>query len=413
MTVMMIFEAIDAAHGDAVLVRYKGNGGFERIILVDGGPKSARNGEGAAYVPYQARIIPRLMEIKKERDAKKKTEDIHAGQPELALDLVVCTHIDDDHIAGIERLYGCLSGDGACAENGKKIEVKRLWFNSFSTLLGEAVDIGAAVLAESQDAVVVSVGQGENTTNFAQKYGATINEDAPGLLVAAGQTPKGFLPAKVTILNPNTKALEKLRKDWLDAVKKKKKKAGEPAAAGLDTTWFKSDAAVANLSSIVMLVEGFGRRVLLTGDQRGDHVLEGLINTGHMKKGDTFHVDIMKVPHHGSTANVQPEYIAAIPADIYVFSANGKDQNPDPPVLELVANEAKKGRKFTMAFTNGDMAYAKDKGGKLPKLATKTVNTLADAIAQLKSDPDVENNVTFVFRDPAQHSLVFRLAAKP
>jgi hypothetical protein len=410
---MMIFEAIDAAHGDAVLVRYQGNGGFERIILVDGGPKSAKNGAGAAYVPYQTRIVPRLMEIKKERDAKKKAEDIHAGQPELALDLVVCTHIDDDHIAGIERLYGCLSGDGACPADGKKIEAKRLWFNSFSTLLGDAVNIGAAVLAESQAAVTQSVDQGENTTNFAQKCGATINADAPGLLLAAGQTPKGFLPAKVTILNPNTKALEKLRKDWLDAVKKKKKKAGEPAAAGLDTAWFKADAAVANLSSIVMLVEGFGRRVLLTGDQRGDHVLEGLINTGHTKKGDTFHVDIMKVPHHGSTANVQPEFIHAVTADTYVFSANGKDQNPDPPVLELVAKEAKKGRKFTMAFTNGDMAYEKDKKGNLPKLGTKTVNTLADAIAQLKTDPDIKNNVTFVFRDPAQHSLVFPLAPKP
>ncbi len=39
---MFILEAIDAAHGDAILVRYKGNAGFERIILVDGGPPSER-----------------------------------------------------------------------------------------------------------------------------------------------------------------------------------------------------------------------------------------------------------------------------------------------------------------------------------------------------------------------------------
>ena len=408
---MMIFEAIDAAHGDAVLVRYKGNAGFERIILVDGGPKSAKNEKGKAYVPYETRVIPRLMEIKKERDAKKKTEDIRSGEPVLALDLVACTHIDDDHIAGIERLYGCLSGNGKCAVDGDKVEAKRLWFNSFSTLLGDAIDIGAAVLAEAKDAVVQSVNQGENLTTFALQFRSTINEDAPGLLVAAGQTPKGFLPAKVTILNPNTKALEKLRKDWLAAVKKKKK--GEAAPMALNATQFKADQAVANLSSIVMLVEGFGRRILLTGDQRGDHVLEGLINTGRMKKGETFHVDVMKVPHHGSTANVQPEFIAAVTADVYVFSANGKDQNPDPPVLELVAREAKKGRKFTMAFTNGAMAYEKDKKGKLPKIGAKTVKTLADAIAELKKDADVRNNVKFLFRDPAQHSLMLQLDAKP
>ena len=161
---MIIFEAIDAAHGDAILVRYKGNAGFERIILVDGGPKSASNEHGKAYVPYETRVIPRLMEIKKERDKKKTTEDIRAGQPELALDLVVCTHIDDDHIAGIERFYGCLSGNGKCAKDGDKVEGKRLWFNSFSALLGDAVDIAAAKLAEARDAVVVSVNQGENLT---------------------------------------------------------------------------------------------------------------------------------------------------------------------------------------------------------------------------------------------------------
>ncbi len=351
------------------------------------------------------------MEIKQERDKKKKTEDIRAGQPVLAVDLVVCTHIDDDHIAGIERFYGCLSGDAKCAENGDKVEGKRLWFNSFSALLGDAVDIGAAVLAEAKDAVVASVNQGENLTSFASKCETTINEDAPGLLIAAGQTPKGLLPAKVTVINPNTKALERLRKDWLDAVKKKKKKAGEPAAAGLDVTRFKADQTVPNLSSIVLLVEGFGRRILLTGDQRGDHVLEGLLSTGQMKQGETFHVDIMKVPHHGSTANVPPEFVASVTADTYVFSANGKDQNPDTPVLELVASEARKGRKFTMAFTNGDMAYEKDKNGNLPKIGTKTVRTLVEAIAELKKDADVRKNVSFVFRDPAQHSLVLQLGA--
>ena len=142
---MIIFEAIDAAHGDAILIRYKANAGFERILLIDGGPKSANDETGKAYIPYEKRVIPRLMEIKKERDAKKKTEDIRAGQPELALDLAVCTHIDDDHIAGIERLYACLSGNGKCPVGGDKVEAKRLWFNSFSTLLGDAVNIAARI----------------------------------------------------------------------------------------------------------------------------------------------------------------------------------------------------------------------------------------------------------------------------
>jgi hypothetical protein len=72
----------------------------------------------------------------------------------------MCTHIDDDHIAGVERLYGCLSGDGQCADDGDKVEAKTLWFNSFSKLMdGDSID----------DAVVesLSVTQGEHVTAFA------------------------------------------------------------------------------------------------------------------------------------------------------------------------------------------------------------------------------------------------------
>jgi hypothetical protein len=409
---MLIVEAIDAGHGDAILVRYQGNGGYERVLLIDGGPLSAKAADGDGYVPYADHIVPRLMEIKAARDEKPQTEDIHSGEPALILDLVACTHIDDDHIAGIERLYGCLAGQTACAPDGKDIEAPRLWFNSFSTLLGNAVDIGAAVRGETAEAMAASVRQGENLTAYAQGCGATINEDAPGLLIAAGQVPKGFKPAKVTILAPGEKALVKLREDWLAAVERMgKKKPGEAASAGLDTGRFKADTAVANLSSIVMLIEVFGRRVLLTGDQRGDHVLDGLEDAKLVAPGGDFKVDILKVPHHGSIRNNPPEFIARVQADTYIFSANGKDQNPDTPVLERVAAQAKD-RKLTMAFTNGDMVYAPDRKGEMPTLKGKTVRTLAEAIAVLQEDPDVERNVSFECRDREQHSLVFELATK-
>jgi hypothetical protein len=405
---MVIFEAIDAAHGDAILLRYQGNGGFERIILVDAGPKSAHDEKGNKYVPYEKRVIPRLLEIKKARDKKPKSKDIRAGQPELALDLVMCTHIDDDHIAGVERLYCCLSGNGQCAPGGDTVEAKTLWFNSFSKLMGD-VNIDEAV------AEPLSVSQGEHLTSFALSKGAaaTINKDAPGQLVAVGQVPKGFAPATITVTNPDKKALEKLRKEWLAKVKESKGKktaAAEPSATGGEVK-FKPDQAVANLSSIVLLVEVFGRKILLTGDQRGDHVLQGLIDTEKAEDGK-LHVDIMKVPHHGAIGNNPKEFIEAVTADTYVFCANGKDQNPDPPVLALVAAEAKKGRKFTMAFTNGSMVYEKDKSGKFGKIGKTTVKTLEEAIAELKKDPDIRKNVKFVFRDAKKHSLVFELKPK-
>lgn len=411
---MLIVEAIDAGHGDAILVRYPGSAGYERILLIDGGPPSARTENGEVFRPYADRVVPRLMEIKAERDKKPKSMDIHRGQPTLVLDLVVCTHIDDDHIGGIERLYGCLAGATTCAPGGKDIEARRLWFNSFSVLLGDAVDIAAATMGAAAEAIAAGVRNGENLTDYVLSItGASINNGAPGLLVAAGQQPKGFGPAKVTILAPGKKALTELREKWLDWVQEKGAvAAGEALTAGLDTVRFRADTSVANLSSIVMLIEAFGTRVLLTGDQRGDHVLEGLESAGLVADGGVFPVDVMKVPHHGAIGNNQRAFVERVPADTYIFSANGKDQNPDTPVLEMYAAQAKTGRRFTMAFTNRDMVYAANRKGEMPTLKGKTVGTLAEAIVVLREDPDVEKNVTFACREPDQHSLVVPLAPK-
>ena len=150
-----------------------------------------------------------------------------------ALDLVVCTHIDDDHIAGIERLYGCLSKNSTCAKDGDKVDGSRLWFNSFSDLLGDAVDIKAALAGVPVQAVAASVGQGENTTRFALACGAEINADAPGTLIAVGQQPKDLQPAKVTIHQPRrTNARRASSKEWLKKVEKRVKKKGPHERAG-------------------------------------------------------------------------------------------------------------------------------------------------------------------------------------
>ena len=63
------------------------------------------------------------------------------------------------------------------------------------------------------------------------------------------------------------------------------------------------DKSVFNLSSIVVLADSGGRRMLLTGDARGDHVLDGIEAAG-LFKDDRLHVDLLKLPHHGSDRNV-------------------------------------------------------------------------------------------------------------
>lgn len=406
---MIIFEAIDAGHGDAILIRYQGTHGFERILLVDAGPDSTGGHNGPSYKPLTKTILPRLLEIKAERDAKSEDQDIKAGEPELTLDLLVCTHVHDDHIDGVVRLFAGWSNNGGMPEGAEQIKAPRLWHNSFAKIVGD-VDIDAAT---ADEAIALAIPDGENLSVFANTIGTAVNKGADGKLIAPGFDAKGFGPAMITILNPGKEELEDLKKEWAKAVKKKASTDGETQALGeLDLKEFKEDNSVLNLSSITMLIEWKGRRILLTGDQRGDYVMRSLEALGLKEEHKPFHVDIMKVPHHGSKANVQKGFIAGVTADTYVFSANGRDQNPDPEVLEIIAHEAKKGRKFTMAFTNEDMTYMPDKKGNDPKFVHgPSVKTLKEAVAFLKDDTDVADNITFEFRKPGAHSLVYSLSA--
>ena len=89
-----------------------------------------------------------------------------------------------------------------------------------------------------------------------------------------------------------------------------------------------ADKSVPNLSSIVVLAELGGKSMLLTGDARGDKILEGMELAGLLEEGGNKHVDLLKVPHHGSDNNMETIFFKRVPADHYVFSGDGEHGNP-------------------------------------------------------------------------------------
>ncbi|HEX7777910.1 MAG TPA: hypothetical protein VF424_01660, partial [Vicinamibacterales bacterium] len=143
-------------------------------------------------------------------------------------------------------------------------------------------------------------------------------------------------------------------------LKKKKKKKKPGAGGGSEASLTPSelqalaaefvDDSVHNLSSLVVLAEFGEKRILLTGDARGDFILESLRQANLIKNG-RFTVDILKVPHHGSIHNVAKSFFETIIADHYVFSANGRDGNPDPPTFDLLFGARKTGQ-YHLWLTN-------------------------------------------------------------
>ncbi|HEV2774303.1 MAG TPA: hypothetical protein VGV90_01815 [Solirubrobacteraceae bacterium] len=339
----MIFslEALQAFHGDSLLVHACTAENLV-LLLIDGGPSRT----------WETSLQPRLEELRSER----------AGDGALQIDLAMVSHIDSDHVAGMVDLAGELVTEQQDSQP-LRYEVDTLWHNSFDDVLGnEADELRAAaveILSKPVDdrvadeiraaglAVVASVAEGRELRDQAKTLGWTVNEpfDGPVVLPQEGVRKITLGPLELTVVCPHAEQLEKLRAAWDKWLKDHPKAVANPAAAhaGRDNSPY-------NLSSIVVLARCEGKTMLLTGDARDDHVLTGLDAAGIAKDGKT-HVDILKLPHHGSIRNIRAEFFERVTADHYVISADGRHGNPETETLTLIA-DGRADDDFTIHLTN-------------------------------------------------------------
>ena len=131
-------------------------------------------------------------------------------------------------------------------------------------------------------------------------------------------------------MQPELLALQEAHDEWLREQKEKKHKDPKAALAAF------VDQSVPNLSSIVVLAELGGKCILLTGDARGDKILEGMELVGLIEKDAKRHVDVLKVPHHGSDNNMETIFFQRVTADHYVMSGDGEHGNPERATLEML-----------------------------------------------------------------------------
>ena len=155
---------------------------------------------------------------------------------------------------------------------------------------------------------------------------------------------------KFYILGPTQKNLEKLRKIWDSWVR-------SHVQVGVTPKDYEAlqilDASITNLSSIMFLVEFEGKKILFTGDGVGRDVLDILSEKKMLNSEGRLHVDILKVPHHGSERNVSLQFFDTVTADLYMISANGRDDNPSFLTLKWIIESGKKyRRKVTIMATN-------------------------------------------------------------
>jgi hypothetical protein len=349
---------LPAGKGDCLLVRF-GPAEAPGLIVIDGGPAGV----------YRDALRPRLAALQREQAAR-----VGSDLP-LGVDLLMVSHIDDDHIQGVLDLASELRDTGANAR--PLVEVFSFWHNSFDDILNsrpEQIEDGLASVAGTLPAwdaddldldggpqarherrsalhVLASYAQGRELRGFAKVLGWPVNPEFPELVMAAAD-PAGSVveladDLRLHVVGPMKAELQELQKRH-DAYLRRK---GLGQTTPEDTLAAYSDRSVPNLSSIVVLLESGPNRMLLTGDASGDKVMEGLEVQRLLAPGGTMAVDVLKLMHHGSDRNVDLDFFRRVLADHYVFCGNGQHGNPERNAIEMLFQARPQGG-FALAFNH-------------------------------------------------------------
>ncbi len=296
--------------------------GRVRNLLIDGGPKAAYVSQG------------RPKEVQKALDRLKQRGE--------RIDLLILTHVDDDHIGGLLEGFkhnGLLRG-----------LTDEVWFNSGSLIdqaFGQPIDeshllefdmVRTGTSADNQ----TSIKQGVNFESVISELGIWDKQ-----LVEAGSC-LNFHGASITLLSPTREKLKSLLIKW-----EKETESNETSAATKDydlsfdellaDDQFNGNTSIHNESSIALLFEYEGQRLLLLGDASDDVVVNSIRalknNEGHFYSEDNpLEVDYIKLSHHGSQYNTSPDFLRMIKSKHFIISTDGSSHGlPNKRTLARVA----------------------------------------------------------------------------
>jgi len=342
---MFKIECLPAQQGDAIWIEYGTTGATHRVLIDGGTPATA---------PF----------------VRHKIESLAPG--ERRLDLIVVTHVDMDHIGGILKLLTNLPFG---------VQVDDVWFNAWPQI---------------RDAKSSQLGpvDGEILSTALRKLKWSWNGQFDGKAVTVpskGRPPRRRLRGgmMMTVLSPGRDQLAKLRTEWtavvqeagLDPMNKDRWKKllataahrgvrssilGAPKIETLAQVKFNPDKAVANGSTIALLAEFDQKVALLAGDSHAPVLLDAI---GRLRRGSAsakLEVDLFKVSHHGSAANVSSELLTAFLSKLYVFSTSGAGfGHPDgETVARIMTLRSRATRTLLFNYTEATITenYKKKKG---------------------------------------------------
>ena len=316
----MKIKFLKANKGDSILLSFCDNDGFERNIIIDGGT-------GSTYFDNKKR---------KEGDLYETIQTIKADNQKI--DLLILTHIDDDHIGGILRWF---SKDKIAFNL-----IDKVWFNSGKTIaeylkLKENKELKLTV--EIFEDKYTSVPQAKIFEDYLIENNIW---DKKIILKGNNEDVNGV---KIQILSPTNKKLEKLLTEF-------KKPKHNYFTSGTESDWnislsafikeeklkgykFDEDDSVPNGSSITFILTFNEKNYVFLGDSHPTDIIESLTDLGFSKEKPLIS-ELLKVAHHGSCRNTNKELLQIIKTDNYVISSDGTSDNlPNKRTFARIVNE--------------------------------------------------------------------------
>ncbi|WP_419880518.1 MBL fold metallo-hydrolase [Peribacillus sp. B-H-3] len=311
------------------------------------------------------------------RDFLKK-ELLNIANNGEAIDLMVITHIDQDHILGALAFLEENNNDPF-------IEIKEIWHNSYRhlqfekekvekiteqelTILNREVELGSSFLRHriGQAGIRhedISAKQGSMLAALILEGGYLWNESFGGKAVNyENKNPVVKDQYSLTLLSPNTDKLKRLSRTWLRELKKQKmnfslsneqifddayefylirqeeQKVLESNISSsasiydeinienivLQNLKEEIDNSVVNGSSISFIIEYKNKRLLFLADAHPDIIDDNIARL------EGKHFDLVKLSHHGSKRNITRALIESLNSELFLISTNGdKHGHPD------------------------------------------------------------------------------------
>lgn len=303
----MTIDVLPAGFGDCLLVSCPVGRGVWRM-LVDTGPDET----------YPA-LKKRLSDIPLAADGRRH------------IDLFVVTHIDHDHIGGARLLL---------EDKSLALSFGDIWFNAPPTprpkgvaegqLLAEILGAGPASLPWNE------AWSGEPVSTPALAGGVQLGAKRLPRLTLLSPTP-GELKDLYKVWAKELKRLRLKQRDWPDVVPTARG-TGPSALEDLAARKTPQDQSIPNGSSIAFLLEHKGASALFCADAFTT-VLTPAIQALAARRGlqGPLQVDVIKLSHHGSRANVTNDLLKAVTARHYVFSTNNSYfKHPDEEAVARV-----------------------------------------------------------------------------